>query len=273
VTTSELYARDADQLMRVVGEGHDDAPGAAMPWALLEGLLRLVPCDFNVTYQHHDHRGLRNLCLQGVVDGGRHEGPAPAPGGGPAHPFWQYWWHGLCSWPQRTGDLHTVIQTRDFFPTDRARLASPLVDVLPEVRAAMIISLPAAPGEARRVIFMRHDEAGFSERERQIAALLRPHLQEIWLDAERRRSGVPQLTPREWEVLALAATGMPYADIAAQLFISVGTVRKHMEHVRERLGVHSIAAAAAKAMPHAPAHLDVRSTAAARPSAGPTGGR
>ena len=85
--------------------------------------------------------------------------------------------------------------------------------------------------------------------------LLRPHLQEIWLDAERRRAGVPQLTPREWELLALAAGGMPYAAIAGRLFISVGTVPKHMEHVRERLGVHSIPAAAAVAMPHAPAAL------------------
>ena len=77
-------------------------------------------------------------------------------------------------------------------------------------------------------------------------------------------------------MLALAATGMPYAAIGERLFISVGTVRKHMEHVRERLGVHSIPAAAAKAMPHAPAHLRVRSTAAAPPASparGPTAGR
>ena len=107
----------------------------------------------------------------------------------------------------------------------------------------------------------------------EIAMLLRPHLQEIWLDAERRRDGVPQLTPREWEVLALAAGGLPYAAIAEQLFISVGTVRKHMEHVRERLGVHSIPAAAAKAMPHAPAHLRARSTAAAPVPAPRSGGR
>jgi DNA-binding CsgD family transcriptional regulator len=271
VTTSELYATDVDRLMRVVGEAHEDAPGEAMPWALLEGLIRLVPCDVDVTYQHHDHQALRNVCLQGVEDGGTRVGPYEWDGEDQL--FWRHWWHGLCSWPQRTGDLHTVIQTRDFFPTERARLAGPAVDVLPGVRAAMIVSLPAAPGEARRVIFMRHGEAAFSERERQIAALLRPHVQEIWLAAERRRAGVPQLTAREWEVLALAATGMSYADIARQLFISVGTVRKHMEHVRERLGVHSIPAAAAKAMPHAPVHLQVRWTAAARPSAGRTGGR
>ena len=123
---------------------------------------------------------------------------------------------------------------------------------------------------------MRHSEPSFTERERQIAMLLRPHLQEIWLDAERRRAGVPQLTAREWEVLALAATGMPYAVVADQLFISVGTVRKHMEHVRVRLGVHSIPAAAAVAMPHAPARLRIRSTVPApraAPGRGPAGGR
>ena len=58
-------------------------------------------------------------------------------------------------------------------------------------------------------------------------------------------------------MLALAAAGMPYAEIAGRLFVSVGTVRKHMEHVRERLGVHSLPAAAAVAMPHAPAHVRV----------------
>ncbi|WP_138757315.1 helix-turn-helix transcriptional regulator [Modestobacter altitudinis] len=276
MTTSELHAADVEALVRVLDDAREDAAGEAMPWALLEGLLRLVPCDLDVSYQHHDHRGLRNLCIQRVGDGGLHEGPAAHEGGGPDHPFWQYWWHGLCSWPQRTGDLHTVIQTRDFFPTEQARLASPLGDLLPEVRAALIVSLPAPPGEARRICFMRHDDADFTERERQIAMLLRPHLQEIWLDAEQRRAGVPRLTTREWEVLALAATGMPYAVIADRLFISVGTVRKHMEHVRERLGVHSVLSAAAMALPHAPAHLRARSTAAAPPAAAPpgrTGGR
>jgi DNA-binding CsgD family transcriptional regulator len=53
-------------------------------------------------------------------------------------------------------------------------------------------------------------------------------------------------------VLERAAAGASYADIAAELFISVGTVRKHMEHVRERLGVHSVLAAAAVALPRPP---------------------
>ncbi|GAB4083078.1 helix-turn-helix transcriptional regulator [Modestobacter muralis] len=254
MSTSELYAADVDALVRVLDEAHEDEPGPAMPWALLEGLQRLVPCDLEVNYQHHELRASRTLLIHSVEPGPRRIDPAgPAPSA-PEDPFWQYWWHGPCSWPQRSGDLRRVVDTGDFLATERDRLADPICEVLPELRAAMIMSLPAAPGEARRVVLMRHS-GSFSERDRQIATLLRPHLQEIWLDAERRRAGVPALTPREWELLALAANGLSYAAIAEQLVISVGTVRKHMEHVRERLGVHSIAAAVAVAMPHAPAHL------------------
>ena len=271
MSTSELYAADVERLVDVLEDARSDDPGPAMPWALLEGLLRLVPCDVDVSYQHHVHRESRTPVLDAVVSGGERAVVGPIPPD-PEHLFWRSWWRGWCSWPQRTGDLRSVIHTGDFFRTEYDRLADPLYDFDPEVRASMIVSLPAPPGEARRVIFMRHS-GEFTERDRQIGMLLRPHLQEIWLDAERRRAGVPQLTPREWEVLALAADGVPYAVIADQLFISVGTVRKHMEHVRERLGVHSIAAAAAKAMPHAPAHLRIRSTAAAPAPDGSTAGR
>lgn len=255
MTTSELGAADLDRLVAVLEDAHDDAPGEGMPRALLEGLMHLVPCDLEVNYQHHDHRGCRTLLIQAVGPGDLHVGPDREDEGCPEDPFWQHWWTSMCSWPQRSGDLRSVVHTGDFFPTEWARLADPMHEVLPGVRAAMIISLPAAPGEARRVVFMRGSGRAFSERDRQVAMLLRPHLQEIWLDAERRRAGIPHLTPREWEVLAMAAAGLPYATIGRRLFISVGTVRTHMEHVRARLGVHSIAAAAAVAMPHAPAHL------------------
>ncbi len=40
---------------------------------------------------------------------------------------------------------------------------------------------------------------------------------------------------------------MSVAEIAEELCLSVGTVRKHAEHIRERLGVHSMAAATALA--------------------------
>jgi DNA-binding CsgD family transcriptional regulator len=51
------------------------------------------------------------------------------------------------------------------------------------------------------------------------------------------------LTARQAEILQLLAQGRGTAQIAADLFISPQTVRKHLEHVYERLGVHSRAGA------------------------------
>ncbi|MET0559694.1 MAG: LuxR C-terminal-related transcriptional regulator [Solirubrobacterales bacterium] len=55
------------------------------------------------------------------------------------------------------------------------------------------------------------------------------------------------LTRRQAEVLALVAAGRSTEEIAADLFISPATVRKHYEHVYERLGVNSRADAVALA--------------------------
>lgn len=51
------------------------------------------------------------------------------------------------------------------------------------------------------------------------------------------------LTRRQAEVLALLANGATVELISRDLYISVATVRKHLEHVYARLGVHTRAAA------------------------------
>jgi len=255
--SSQLREGDVDLMLRVIEDGRRDDPGEKMPWALLEGLQALIPCDVGVSYQHHDYLEYHTLVIQDVTGEGLHEGPDYVVHAGLDDPVWQLWWTSKCSYPQRTGDLVSVIHTGDFFGTERDRLADPMSEVLDDQKYSMIVSLPAPPGQARRVLFHRWSGPSFSERDRQVAALLRPHFEEIWLDAERRRHGVPQLTPREWQVLGMAAAGLSYAQIAHELFVSVGTVRKHMEHVRERLGVHTIGAAAALALPHAPAAMRV----------------
>jgi DNA-binding CsgD family transcriptional regulator len=57
------------------------------------------------------------------------------------------------------------------------------------------------------------------------------------------------LTQREWEVLFLIARGKRNRDIAADLFISERTVRKHVENMFEKLGVRTRTAAVARAFP------------------------
>lgn len=70
------------------------------------------------------------------------------------------------------------------------------------------------------------------------------------------RSGQPALkelrdlglTRREAEVLLLVATGMANRAIASELGVAVGTVRKHLERIYARLGVHSRTEAATVAL-------------------------
>ncbi len=56
------------------------------------------------------------------------------------------------------------------------------------------------------------------------------------------------LTPREIEVLTLAARGYSGPEIARRLVVSPATVKTHFAHIHEKLGVPSRAAAVARAM-------------------------
>ena len=49
-------------------------------------------------------------------------------------------------------------------------------------------------------------------------------------------SGLHALTAREREILALVAAGERDSDIAEQLFISVRTVRSHLDRIRDKTG-------------------------------------
>lgn len=57
---------------------------------------------------------------------------------------------------------------------------------------------------------------------------------------QRRRADVIQrLTERELEVLALVGSGLDNRMIAEKLFVSVATVRSHVQHVLAKLDLHS----------------------------------
>lgn len=68
--------------------------------------------------------------------------------------------------------------------------------------------------------------------------------------ATRRRVRSSGLTPREEEVLALAAVGRSSRDIAAELVISEKTVRNHLEHIYAKARVSNRASASLFAVQH-----------------------
>jgi DNA-binding CsgD family transcriptional regulator len=113
-----------------------------------------------------------------------------------------------------------------------------------DVKDSLRLYLPSKDGEAR-FFFFDKEKRGFSPRERELLELLRPHL------THRRRhfgaTGMPlaALTPREAEILNAAARGASNREIARELWISPHTVRTHLEHIFEKLGVRTRTEAAA----------------------------
>jgi two-component system response regulator DesR len=58
-------------------------------------------------------------------------------------------------------------------------------------------------------------------------------------EAMRERLEPPALSPREREVLALAAEGSTTTEIAARLVVSLGTVKRHLSSCFAKLGVEN----------------------------------
>lgn len=73
-------------------------------------------------------------------------------------------------------------------------------------------------------------------------------LEEHRVGRERRALMDLGLSSRQTEVLALLARGRSNAEIAQALHVSPHTVKKHLEHIYDRLGVRSRAAAVARAL-------------------------
>jgi two-component system nitrate/nitrite response regulator NarL len=64
----------------------------------------------------------------------------------------------------------------------------------------------------------------------------------------RERDDRPALSPREHEILERTAGGASAPEIAGELQISTATVKTHLHHLYEKLGVSERAAAVAEAM-------------------------
>ncbi|GGP39520.1 response regulator [Streptomyces sp. L500] len=60
-----------------------------------------------------------------------------------------------------------------------------------------------------------------------------------------RAGGRPALSPRETEILGLVAEGLANRQISKRLFISEATVKTHLVHIYDKLGVDSRTAAVA----------------------------
>ncbi|HLH64346.1 MAG TPA: response regulator transcription factor [Solirubrobacteraceae bacterium] len=80
--------------------------------------------------------------------------------------------------------------------------------------------------------------------------VLPPGLHSGLVEEIRARAGdeVPALTARELEVLQLVAAGASAPEIGERLHLSTGTIKSHLSHLYDKLGVSDRAAAVAEGM-------------------------
>jgi DNA-binding CsgD family transcriptional regulator len=248
VTASE---RDLRTLIGIVSDDRAELATEGLPLSLLADLMGQIRCD-EAAFEGFDSGQQKTWLFQSIP--GRTE--AVVEDLDPVH--WPlYWDNQACSYPDRTGDLRSIVKIADFYTARQWHSTGAYCDIYrPQgFDHDLMLTLPAppgplpGPGRTLRLFFFRGPGPDFSERDRALLTLLRPHLHQAYLDAERRRHPVPRLTPRQWDLLRLVAAGHTNAQIARRLGISEGTVRTHLENIYEKLQVSSRTAAVTRAFP------------------------
>jgi DNA-binding CsgD family transcriptional regulator len=239
--------RDLRTLAGIVSDDRGESPAEGLAPSLLSDMQALIRCDHLVFVSQDCVRQVHLFGQVAPVEAADGEDPDESP-------FWEHYWGSLpCSYPDRAGDLRSVTKISDFYSARQWHSTGMYQDCLRQMEHEIMVCLPAdpgwtaAPGATVRLIFVRGPGRDFSERDRALLTLLRPHLQQAYLDAERRRHPTPQLTARHRDVLHLVAAGHTNAQIARRLGISEGTVRTHPENIYRLLQVSSRTAAVTRA--------------------------
>ena len=234
--------KDLRQILDVVSPHAQQTDGPELPDGVLRGLGELIPC-LGVVFNVIDVQARTGIAYQDV-------GYDPA-------------------WCARVQDdeLFSRLAAEEG-PQDRAEVymwqdyysriafartlwAAHLWSGPADIRYQLGVRLPPHAHLERRLVLFRTTEQGpFSERDRLLLTLLRPHLTQIRDRVEAQRRVIPALTPRQWAAIRLVSTGATNRQIARQLGVTENTVRKHLENIYARLGVVSRTQAVTAVAPH-----------------------
>jgi DNA-binding CsgD family transcriptional regulator len=252
--STPIRASDQDlrALAAIVSQDRPDLPGGeGLPESLLADLGGQIRCDAAVLAGHDGGHQMFWFAQEVPFT----DTPEPED---IDQVYWQHYWHcQFCSYPGRTSDLRSIVKITDFYSARQWHSTGMYTDHDRPlgIEHCLMLCLPEVPGRTAgpdrhiRLYLCRGPGPDFSERDRALLVLLRPHLYQAYLNTERRRHPVPRLTPRQNELLRLLAAGHTNSQIARRLGISEGTVRTHLENIYERLGVSSRTAAVARAFP------------------------
>jgi len=245
-----------EALLDFLLEAVADEGTTPFPASVLSRMRRVVRCE-TVSYHEWSPRELLEFSLAADDPASirpvwaaypqvRHDDPLAggAPRGGP-----------LCGreWLGRALTISDFISDREF---RRGGLYAEVCKPL-GVRAVMKVFLPTGRGTSASLVFDT-TRSRFTETDRLTLQRIVPHLGQLRRNALARRTypalidstkaarmRLLRLTPRERVVLARAAAGETNTVIAQALFVSPGTVRKHLEHIYDKLEVRTRTEAAA----------------------------
>ena len=200
VSTSDLR-----RLCAVVDEAHWSDCESGVPHSLLQALDELVPTD-EITYQVSVPAQREFVYMQDL------DGTACCYEEDEKRFnefFWPAFWSSLvCSYPQRSKDKTAVHGVSDFLSNSEFH-ASAIGELfrVQQSRYNMLVPLSWDGTTDYRIELWRESGSDFSERERLLLTLLRPHLAERDREHRAKRSQA-SLTARQTELLKYVAAGM-----------------------------------------------------------------
>lgn len=240
-----IDAADHARLGRFVAEtAHLPANGEPFSRDFLAALRGLVPCDV-VHYAEHDRVQCR---LLHYVEHPIYDGPEPQ-----LHltelnrddPVRRYFEEA----PVGAYRLSDVVTTHELRRSLGYEVWFGALGFAHQLR----VGLDATRRHGKEFSFDRGPGRDFTARDCAVLDAVRPHLAAryaLWragLGTPAAKGNASGLTARELEVLSLVAEGMTNGEIAQRLWISPGTVRRHLENIYEKLDVHTRTAAVAAA--------------------------
>jgi DNA-binding NarL/FixJ family response regulator len=246
-----VRSRDLRGVIEFVEEAWSLAGERPFSPATITSLSRLIPCDF-LGYADIDR-----------VSGSEIEYVGTDGGDSSLDLFWEIIdEHPLCRHQQAYADfsatrLSDVISRRSLL---RTRVYADWFRPN-EIAAELEVGITRSRARTRNFVFDR-EHGDFSARDRAVLELVRPHLARIHETAQLRRAAgvaatgdLERLTTRETEILELVACGLTNAAVAERMWISPGTVKKHLDNIYAKLGVANRTAAASRIsrVPDAPA--------------------
>ena len=182
------------------------------------------------------------------------------------------WWqlheeHPILAYRDRTGDERAVTLS-DFAGRRLLRRLEIYDEFFHPFGVEYSLSIRMGASLARTIdVGCTRVSKDFSHRDRAVLDVLRPSLAYL---LRRRRPAAGNgvftdagLTRREEEVLRLVSAGLSNAGIAAALFVAPGTVKKHLDHIYEKLDVANRTQAAAWALSKSPSSRSTASSTSA----------